>query len=106
MKTITEISLKEGGSIFFETEPPRSTEGVVKVSKAGEIVDKTQVQLETALAKIKPVASAIVATLNQPIDSPAEIEVEFGVKLSAEANVVITSTAVEGHFKIVLKWKR
>jgi hypothetical protein len=105
MKTVTELSLKEGGTILIETEPPSARTGAVRVSKDGEILDRTQVQLETALTKIRPVASAIVSALNRSVDAPAEIAVEFGIKLSAEANVVISSTAVEGSFKISLKWK-
>lgn len=106
MKNLIEISMKEGGTIFVETEPPTSNDTVVRVSKAGEIIDQTQVQLEAALAKMKPVTSAIIATLKEPINAPDEVAVEFGIKLNAEANVIISSTAVEGNFKVSLKWKK
>jgi hypothetical protein len=103
MKTNTKFALKDGGTILIETEPAAGN--VAKVSRAGDIIDQGQTQLEAVLEKIKPVASAIINTLRQPVNAPTEVEVEFGIKLSAEANVIISSTAVEGNFKIVLKWK-
>ena len=49
MKTITELSLQHGATIFVETEAPRASDGVVRVSKADDIIDRTQVQLEAVL---------------------------------------------------------
>lgn len=37
---------------------------------------------------------------------PDEVQVEFGVKLSAQAGAVIAKTGVEGHLKIKLTWTR
>jgi hypothetical protein len=37
---------------------------------------------------------------------PDGIEVEFGVKLNAEAGAVIAKSAVEGHFTVKLSWDR
>jgi hypothetical protein len=39
-------------------------------------------------------------------DSPHEIEVEFAVKLTADARIVIAQAGGEANFRIVLKWAR
>jgi hypothetical protein len=105
MRTITRIPLENGGSILVETEPAPSTGGLTRVSRPDGLVQEAKEKLETALAGIKPVAAAVMNTLKD-INSPSEIEVEFGVKLSAEANVILSSTTMEGHFKITLTWKK
>lgn len=103
MKTFTKLSLTDSETVLIETE---CNEEVIRAANVGEIFDKTQVQLKDALAKVKPIAASIFEALRDPIAAPREIEVEFGVKLSAEANVLISSTAAEGHFKIALKWTK
>jgi hypothetical protein len=36
----------------------------------------------------------------------AAIEVEFGIKLTATAGVVLAKASTEGHCKIAIKWVR
>jgi Trypsin-co-occurring domain 1 len=38
--------------------------------------------------------------------APDEHEIEFGIKLNAEAGVVVAKSAVEGHFSVKLLWRR
>jgi Trypsin-co-occurring domain 1 len=38
--------------------------------------------------------------------APDEFTVEFGVKLSAKAAVVIASATTDANFKVTLKWKK
>lgn len=106
MKTITKISTASGGAILVETDLPAGGANVVNVAKIGEVVDKTNVQLETALSKVNDLAASISNVLNQPVHAPEEAEVEFGIKLNAEANAIISATSIEGHFKFVLKWRK
>ncbi len=37
---------------------------------------------------------------------PEEIAVEFGVRLSAEAGIILTSTSGEANLKISVKWRK
>jgi len=37
--------------------------------------------------------------------APESVSVEFGIKFSAQAGVVLAASAVEGNCKITLSWK-
>src|SRR5260221_532500 len=75
MKIMTKLSLKDGGTILVETDQPRYSEGDVRVSKANNIIDKTEVEFEIHVAKIKPVTYAIIPAPKQPIYANHEVEV-------------------------------
>jgi hypothetical protein len=104
MKQLAEFQL-EGTkeTVFVEIESP--AEDLVSVANPGEIAVKVGQSLEAALSRIKPAASAVVATLRDLADSPDEIKVEFGVKLSAKAGAILASADAEANYKVTLSWK-
>lgn len=55
---------------------------------------------------LEPAGKAARAVLNVFQDDGAdEIEIEFGLKLNAGADVLITKASTEGHFKVRVLWK-
>ena len=70
------------------------------------MIAKAQITFEQALDKVKPAASAIIRKLRSLHDSPDEIEVEFGLKLSAELGAIVASTHIDANYSVTLKWKR
>jgi hypothetical protein len=104
LKQLIEFALKNGDSIIVEVEEPQPEGGVVPAARAGEIVVKASRNLEAALEKIKPAAEAIITKLNDLRYKPDKIEVEFGVRLSADAGAIIASTGAEANFKVTLGW--
>ena len=73
---------------------------------AKAVVETASVAFEQALAKLKPMCAAIVRQVRDAVEQPEEIAVEFGVKLSAEAGIILTSTSGEANLKISVKWKK
>lgn len=71
----------------------RDADGVVSASA----------RLEDALAQVKPAIRSVLDTLREL--GPDQHEVEFGIKLNAEAGVVVAKTAVEGHFTVKMGWR-
>jgi len=103
VKHIVEFPLESGDSIFMEVEEP---DPIDDIGLRDEVVQKAQQTFESALAKIKPLTNAIMTTvrsLNEPAD---EVEVKFGIKMSAELGVVIASGKGEVNYEITLKWQR
>ena len=81
-------------------------DGLVKVSRAGKVVARAGRSLGEMLAEIRPVAENLVDGFGDMAQAPDEIGVEFGLSLSAEADVIISSTAAQANFKISLTWHR
>ena len=55
--------------------------------------------------QFRPMAAAIVQEFRQLGERPEEINVEFGLKLTAEAGMAIAHTGGEANFKVNLIWR-
>jgi hypothetical protein len=62
--------------------------------------------LSRCLASWAPAVSGIVAELRAATDSPAEVEIELGVKLSSDGSVTIVRAGGEATLRIALRWPR
>jgi hypothetical protein len=91
------------GSVVVEVE--EGEPGFELVARDGVIADARQ-RLETALHDVRDAAESTLAAFRDGRVRPDGIEVEVGVKLNAEAGVVVAKSAVEGHFKVKLIWQR
>ncbi|MFB8797883.1 MAG: CU044_2847 family protein [Microcoleus sp.] len=104
MKQIVKFCLESGDSIFVEVDKPAPTDD--RIGLRDELTQIAQQTFESALEKIKPLTNAImtkVRSLNDPAD---EVEVKFGIKMSAELGAVIASGNGEVNYEITLKWQR
>lgn len=78
--------------------------GVTKVSRADDAIIEAGERLDEVLARTRPTIRAVVEAIRDL--APDEYEVEFGLKLNAEAGVIVAKTAMEGHFTMKLAWRR
>jgi len=81
-------------------------QGQQRVSIGGVTAEKAKDAFDTALAGIKPIARSIMAQMQEAAADAKEIGVEFGIKLTATAGVVLAKASTEGHCKIAIKWVR
>ena len=78
--------------------------GVAKVSRADDAIIEAGMRLDEALARTRPTIRAVIEAIQDL--APHEYEIEFGLKLNAEAGVIVAKTAMEGHFSMKLAWRR
>jgi hypothetical protein len=103
MKRLVEFPLEDGTTMLVEIAEPDQG-GLVKASRAGEMIVKAQLSLEKSLEKVKPAAEHVIAQLRKIQDSPDEVQVAFGLKLSADAGAVLASAGAEANYIVTLKW--
>ncbi len=109
MKRLIEFPLEDGSTILVEVDEAESARGTLRVDRGGrddKTVEKANQTFETALDTVKPTANAVISKLRDLYDPPDEISVEFGLKLSAEAGVVLAAAGIEANYKVTLKWKK
>jgi hypothetical protein len=107
-KEIAQFLLDDGTPFLIEIEEAKST-SLERVSRAGldEQVVQAKQSFEQALDQVTPVASAALNRLRQGLTTPAdEVELKFGVKLTAQAGAIIASVGGEVNFEVTLKWKQ
>jgi hypothetical protein len=87
-------------------EIEHAAEGLVKVSRPGQVVARAAHSLGEMLAAIRPVADSFVGGFAGMAQIPDEIGLEFGLSLSADANLVVATSAAQANFKVTLNWSK
>lgn len=100
MARLVRFPLQGGGDVVVELDD--AIGGPVLAGKQGEIVAASE-SFEKAAAGIRPIAQTVLANLKDL--GPEAITVEFSVKFTAQAGVVLAKASTEGACKITLTWK-
>ncbi|MEO3814135.1 CU044_2847 family protein [Sphaerisporangium sp. B11E5] len=101
MSELLRVPLEGGG--YFLAETSADGVGPERAARPGKIVSAGIASLEEALQPVRDAARATLATFRGT--GPDEVEIEFGVKITAEAGAVIARTGVEGHLVVKLIWR-
>jgi hypothetical protein len=109
VKRLVEFPSESGDPIFVEVEDYEPTGGgkIRRGLSPSGVVERAQTSFEDALEKAQPIASGLVSRLRSIADSPDEVQVEFGLSLSANAGAVLVAGASAGaNYKVTLKWTK
>lgn len=106
MSKNVEFPLEDGSSIVIQVDEPE-TGGTVRASRFSEhMVERSKMSFQEALRKIYAATETAVIPLTRLSTRPSEIEMEFGINLSAELGAVIAKSASEANYKVTLKWTK
>jgi hypothetical protein len=103
MKKLVEFPLDDGTVVLVEVDEPEPEAGLVQ---AGLVFGDVKQTFEEGLDKTKSLAGKIIAKFRGLHDSPDEIELEFGLKLSTEVGVFLASAGMEANYTVTLTWKK
>lgn len=101
----TEFSIDAGDPILVQFSEAR---GMQPVSLSGaELAEKSAEALDKAMDTIRQMSNRVVSTFKDInlMDRPAQVEVEFGLTLDAEAGALIAKVGTQAGFKVKLVWK-
>ncbi|MFB8348734.1 CU044_2847 family protein [Streptomyces niveus] len=101
-----EVPLSEGGDDVVRVQIREVDDSLVRVGRGGRTVARAERSLGQMLDTVRPVAESFVGRFRDMANAPDELTLEFGVSLSAEADVVIASTATAANFTVTLTWNR
>lgn len=79
---------------------------IAPVSRTGDLIKSATTSFDGALSHVRKAASIALANFRDMDVRPDEIQLEFGVKLNAQAGAVIAKTGIDGHLKVKLTWRR
>jgi Trypsin-co-occurring domain 1 len=107
-KTCARLAGEQGASSLVEVDEPEQGSAVTRGGRPAEAVFKAGQTLEKVPGQLGPSVRGMVSELRSAANSTdeAEVEVEFAIKLSTEANTLIRRTGTEANFRIVLRRSR
>ena len=101
-----EVPLGDGSDESVRVQIREVDETLVRVGRRGRSIARAERSLAQMLDTVRPVAESFVGRFRGLANAPDEMTLEFGVSLSAEADVVIASTAASANFSVSLTWNR
>ncbi len=107
MGSVGRLPLDGGGQLLFETVEdldPSDVAGPVKAGRVADAVRELPQTLTEALEPVRQMAGAVVAQLREV--GLAEVEVEFGVNLSAGVGALISKGEAAAHLRVRVLWQR
>jgi len=102
MTQVVTMPLDDGSTVLVEVSDNEA--GIERVGRTGNIVRDTTETLQQALARVRPAAAAVLQNVREMAEPPDKITLKFGIKLTAEAGVVVARAASEANFTITVEW--
>ena len=106
MKRFVKFPLEDGSIVTVETDEPEPAGGLVRAGRSDEIIGEAGQTFESALEALQPISSALIEKLHSAAVPPNDIEVQFGISLSAAAGMIVSKVGADANFKVTLSWKR
>jgi hypothetical protein len=96
----------EDGETFVVELSEGQGSGVVRASRGEGLVASSVDTFEAGLARMRHVVEALLERLTDLPRSPDHIRAEFGIKVTAEAGLVVSKASGDAHFTLELEWNR
>ncbi|MFC9424184.1 CU044_2847 family protein [Streptomyces sp. NPDC056987] len=101
MTALMEFTTDSGATVTVEVA--QDAPGARPVSRANSLTQAGR-SFDAALQGIRAAAESALTVFRDGSLRPDGVELEFGVKMMAEAGAVIAKTATEGHLTVKLSW--
>ncbi|HEX5295524.1 MAG TPA: CU044_2847 family protein [Streptosporangiaceae bacterium] len=101
-----EFPLEGGGSVLVQVDGARAGGQVTRGVGERRVTEQASQTFEQAVGRLRPVAQALITQLRALADVPDEVQVEFGLELSAEAGAFIAAASASANFKVSIAWHR
>ncbi|MFE1249215.1 CU044_2847 family protein [Streptomyces sp. NPDC058766] len=110
MAETTEFRASDGTVLRVEVDgppPPLGADAHEPVSRRRSATAETATgTLREAVDRVRPAAQDVLDSLRAMPQAPDRVTLEFGVKLAADAGVVLARASSEAHFKVLMEWER
>ena len=89
---------------LVELAPQTGQVRQVALTTPEDIAARSAEALDNAMDAIRHMARRVVDTVTPLQIAPSSVEIEFGLKLTAEGNAIITKATIEGNLKVKMTW--
>lgn len=103
MDGLLEFKTDDGAVVVVEAAEDEGGPGSRLVARHDGTVEATRT-FEGSLEGVRAAAESALRVFRDGSLRPDSVEIEFGVKLTAEAGALIAKSSVEGHLMVKLSW--
>lgn len=93
--------------ILVDFAPAPGVRGVARISPE-ELVEKSKVAVDVAMSTMQSMANKAVTAIKKikVSERPDKVELEFGIKLDAEAGALVAKAGAEAAIKVTMTWEQ
>lgn len=102
MNVLQRFTLSDGSTVCIEGEELRGGGGPVGVSDQVTEAGRT---LGDALKSLPALIREVHESVLSRLTAPAQVQIEFGAKISGEVGVIVAKSQAEANFKVSVTWK-
>ena len=104
MAYLIEFPMASGDTVIVEMDDEQLAGFVPAAVEPGAVAATATGTFESAVDRLIPAMRAISDRMKQL--APEEVTIAVGIKLTAEAGVIMAKAASEANFTVTLKWQR
>ncbi|WP_141578796.1 CU044_2847 family protein [Actinomadura sp. WMMA1423] len=105
MPYFIEIPLRDGDSILVEMSENES--GLAPVGRrTNDVIERLPESFTASLARVRSFTAEVLDQVGRYPRQPDRVAIEFGLKFSAKAGLVIAEAGGEASLKFVAEWAR
>lgn len=108
MQNLIEVTMANNSKLYIENavlvSPNNSDSLLIPAASGTSVIKQTEAMLKKSFEQIKEFSDHIATAIRNSSACPDEFDLEFGVKFSAEAGIVISSLNSEANVTIHMKW--
>ena len=103
--TTIEFPTDSGGEVLVRVATVDDSPVVTRGLGGSGAVERAQKSFEDALDTIRTVADGVLAQLAGLARHPDEVQVEFGLELTANAKAMLVAAGTTAHLQVGLTWR-
>ncbi|MCI2419044.1 hypothetical protein MOQ72_16490 [Saccharopolyspora sp. K220] len=97
---LVKMPLNDGGELLIEAA---DGQGAIPAGGTGRVVQASET-VQRAMGSIRSAAEAVLGELRAMDQPPSKINVQFGIKVTGEANLAVAKSAGEANFNVSIEW--
>ncbi len=111
MKRLVEFTSQGGAPILVEVEDVGSADEIQRGLPPTAFIERAHDSFESALEQARPMIYGLVNHLqllrkDAGYAPPDEVQVEFGIIMSAEAGAILAAASSTANYKVTMTWKQ
>ncbi|MFE7566097.1 CU044_2847 family protein [Streptomyces sp. NPDC057539] len=96
----------ENGEVFVVELSDKQGSGVIRASRGDGLFETSADTFESGMARVQRVAATMLERLADLPRKPGHVRAEFGLRVTADAGLVVAKGSGDAHIKLELEWSR